>query len=169
MTVPPPLPTAALPSPAEVFLSYLDYFRSRVLDKVSNLPEADLRRSRLPSGWTPVELVKHLTYVELRWLEWGFQGVEVSEPWADSRAGRWYVAPDETREGLLAGLQARGERTRMVVEANELTTIGQPSERWAGAGPPPLERILFHLIQEYARHLGHLDAVVELAGGPAGQ
>lgn len=71
------------------------------------------------------------------------------EPWADSRADRWYVAPDETRDGLLAGLRARGERTRIVVEASALTTIGQPSERWAGADPPPLERILFHLIQEY--------------------
>jgi len=169
VNVPPPLPTAAISSSAEVFLSYLDYFRSRVLDKVSSLPEADLHRSHLPSGWTPLELVKHLRYVELRWLEWGFQGAEVSEPWADSRAGRWYVAPDETSDGLLVGLRAQGERTRMVVEASELTTIGQPSERWAGADPPPLERILFHLIQEYARHLGHLDAVVELAGGPIGQ
>jgi len=169
MNIPPPLPTTVISSPAEVFLSYLDYFRSRVLDKVSSLAEADLSRSRLASGWTPLELVKHLTYVELRWLEWGFQGVEIAEPWADSRAGRWYIAPEETRDGLLAGLRARGERTRAVVQASELTTIGQPSERWDGAAPPPLERILFHLIQEYARHLGHLDVVVELAGGPVGQ
>jgi Protein of unknown function (DUF664) len=34
-----------------------------------------------------------------------------------------------------------------------------------GADPPTLERILFHLLQEYARHLGHLDIVTELATG----
>jgi hypothetical protein len=26
---------------------------------------------RLASGWTPLELAKHLRYVELHWLEWG--------------------------------------------------------------------------------------------------
>ena len=35
--------------------------------------------------------------------------------------------------------------------------------------PPTLERILLHLIQEYARHLGHLDIVSELAGGSLGE
>ena len=37
-----------------------------------------------------------------------------------------------------------------------------------GAPPATLERVLFHLLQEYARHLGHLDIVAELAGGPVG-
>jgi hypothetical protein len=29
------------------------------------LPDGALRRSGLPSGWTPLELLTHLTYVEL--------------------------------------------------------------------------------------------------------
>jgi hypothetical protein len=32
-----------------------------------------------------------------------------------------------------------------------------------------LERVLFHLVQEYARHLGHLDIYSELAEGPSGE
>jgi hypothetical protein len=32
-----------------------------------------------------------------------------------------------------------------------------------------LERVLFHLVQEYARHLGHLDIVAELSGGAIGE
>ena len=35
--------------------------------------------------------------------------------------------------------------------------------------PASLERVLFHLLQEYARHLGHLDIVAELGGGPVGE
>jgi hypothetical protein len=31
------------------------------------------------------------------------------------------------------------------------------------------QRILFHLLQEYARHGGHLDIVSELAGGQTGE
>ena len=80
-----------MPSRAAVFLGYLDYFRSRLISKLEGLPGGELRRSRLPSGWTPLELLKHLSYVEMRWLEWGFEGREVPDPWADSRDDRWYV------------------------------------------------------------------------------
>ena len=44
-----------------------------------------------PSGWSPLELVKHLTYVELRWLEWGFEGRPVDDPWGDHDGDRWQV------------------------------------------------------------------------------
>jgi hypothetical protein len=52
-----PEPTDARTSRAEVFLGYLDYFRERAIGKVNLLPPAEVVRSRLPSGWSPVELV----------------------------------------------------------------------------------------------------------------
>ena len=88
MSLPFPEPTVPLQSRAEVFVGYLDYFRSRVISKIEGLPESALRESRLPSGWTPVELLKHLTYVELRWLEWGFEGRPITDSWGDNRGGR---------------------------------------------------------------------------------
>jgi uncharacterized damage-inducible protein DinB len=169
MSLPFPEPTAPAGSRAEVFTRYLDYFRERVAGKVRELPEGELRRSRLPSGWTPLELVKHLTYVERRWLEWGFEGQDVPGPWGDAVDGRWHVAPDETRDGLLAALTAQGGRSRQVIAAHDLDEAGAPGERWDGAPPATLERVLFHLMQEYARHLGHLDAACELAGAGTGE
>ncbi len=53
-----------MPSRAEVFLGYLDYFRSRLVSKLEALPGGELRRSRLPSGWTPIELLKHVAHDE---------------------------------------------------------------------------------------------------------
>jgi len=164
-----PSPTVTRASRTEVFLSYLDYFRSCVVDRVEGLAEEELRRSRLASGWTPLELVKHLRYVELRWLVWGFTGADVGDPWGDQREGRWFVDDSETRGELLAALRAQGETSRGIVEASDLATVGRPGPRWDGAVPPTLERILFHLVQEYARHLGHLDIVIELSGGPHGE
>ena len=131
-----------------MFLGYLDFFRSKVLDKVMGLPESELRHSRLPSGWTPVELVKHLTFVEMRWLEWGFEGREVAEPWGDTRDERWHVAPEETLTQLTSALAAQGTRSRAVIESHDLSERGQPGPRWNGAEPATLERILFHLLQE---------------------
>ncbi|MFY9926511.1 MAG: DinB family protein [Streptosporangiaceae bacterium] len=164
-----PSPTVPAGSRAEVFLRYLDFFRSRVAAKVAALPDAELRRSRLPSGWTPLELVKHLRHVERRWLEWGFEGRDLADPWADTRDGRWAVAPDETAASLLAGLHEQAGRTRAIVQAHDLAEVGQPGERWDGADPASLERVLFHLLQEYARHVGHLDVVAELATSTTGE
>jgi hypothetical protein len=169
MSVPFPKPTVPAASRAEVFLRYLDYFRSRVAARLRGLPEAELRGSRLPSGWTPIELLKHLTYVELRWLEWGFDGREVEDPWGDRRDDRWYVPPDETLDDLLADLGAQAGRSRAIIESHDLSDIGAPSDRWDGDPPATLERVLFHLLQEYARHLGHLDIVCELGGTPSGE
>jgi uncharacterized damage-inducible protein DinB len=168
MTVPYPEPTVPADSRTEVFLRYLDYFRSELTGKLASLPDAELRRSGLPSGWTPLELVKHLQNVERRWLEWGFEGQAVENPWADWRDGRWYVAPEETLAALAAELAEQAARSRVIIESHDLDEIGQPGERWEGADPPTLERVLFHVLQEYARHLGQFDIVVELAGGSTG-
>jgi uncharacterized damage-inducible protein DinB len=169
MGLPFPSPTEPAGSRAEVLLRYLDYFRAVLVDKVRGLDEAELRRSRLPSGWTPVELVRHLTYVERRWLVWGFEGREVGDPWGDRREDRWYVEPSASLDDLVAELHAQAETTGRVVRAHDLEERGAPGERWEGAEPATLERVLLHLVQEYARHVGHIDIVRELADGVTGK
>jgi len=93
MSVPFPRPTEPASSRTDVHLRYLAYFRDGVGRRVEAMSEDEVRRSRVPSGWTPLELVRHL-------------------------------APRAT-----------------------------------------LERVLLHVVQEHARHLGQLDIVAELAGG----
>jgi uncharacterized damage-inducible protein DinB len=169
MSLPFPEPGIPVSSRAEVFLGYLDYFRSRIVSKMEALPAGELRSSRLPSGWTPIELLRHVTYAEMRWLEWRFEGRNVGDPWGDDRDGRWYVAGDETLAELVAASHAQAARSRVVVESHDLADVGRPGEGWGAGGPAALERILFHLVQEYARHLGQLDIVSELADGQIGE
>ena len=169
MTVPFPEPTTPAGSRTEVFLRYLGYFRDRLAARLRELPASELRRSIVPSGWTPLELLRHLTYVERRWLEWGFEGSAIGDPWGDQRDGRWYVPPRETLDDLLAAYAEQAARSTAIIESHELTEVGEPGERWSGAEPATLERVLFHLLQEYARHLGHLDIVAELAGAGTGE
>lgn len=169
MTLPFPEPTVPADSRAEVFLRYLDYLRETVIVKTAALPDAEQRTSRLPSGWTPVELLKHLRYMERRWLEWGFEGAPVDDPWGDAQNNRWHVEPSETAAILIADLRAQGVHTRDIVHAADLSAHGAPGPRWNGAPPASLERVLFHVFQEYARHLGHLDIVAELAAGITGE
>jgi uncharacterized damage-inducible protein DinB len=169
MEIPFPSPTAPAESRAEVLVRYVDYFRAVLVDKVRGLDAAEQRRSQLPSGWTPLELVRHLTYVERRWLVWGFEGRDVGDPWGDRRDDRWYVDPATSVDDVLAELDAQARVTAQVVAAHELDERGAPGERWDGAVPATLERVLLHLVQEYARHAGHIDIVRELADGSVGE
>ena len=169
MSLPFPSPTLPAESRSAVLLGYLDYFRSVLVTKTRGLPDAELRRSRLPSGWTPLELVQHLVHVERRWLEWGFEGQPVPDPWGDTRDDRWYVPAGETLDSLLAALADRAARTRAIVDRHDLDDVGAASPRWEGADPPTLERVLLHVLQEYARHVGHLDIVRELVDGTVGE
>lgn len=164
-----PEPTMPYSRHADVLLGYLDYMRARIVEKVSALPQQDLGISRLPSGWTPLQLLKHLVFVEHRWLEWGFEGQYSPTPWGDQRDGRWFVPEQEHLTDLSQALRTQGERTRAIVTAHELADLGQPGPRWDGLPPATLERVLLHLIQEYARHLGHIDIATELAGGNTGE
>jgi uncharacterized damage-inducible protein DinB len=164
-----PSPTDHVSSTEQVFLTYLDYFRETIAGKLAGLSEDDLRGSRLPSGWSPLELLKHLVAMERRWMVWGFEGEQVDDPWFDRRDDRWYVGPEETLGELLDALHEGGRRTRQIVEDLTVDDVGMPGERWDGADPPRLERVLFHVLQEYARHAGHLDVVRELIDGTVGE
>src|SRR6201985_882000 len=128
-----PSPTIPAGSRTEGFLRYLDFFRSREAAKIQDMPDADLRSSRLPSGWTPLELVKHLRYVELRWLEWGFEGRDVGDPWGDREGDRWSVGPQETAATLMADLRAQGARSRAIIETHRLHEGGPARGAWGGA------------------------------------
>ncbi|MGW4296248.1 DinB family protein [Micromonospora chersina] len=169
MRVPFPEPGPSSDVPA-LFLTYLDYYRDTVADRVAGLTDAQARTARVPSGWTPVELLKHLAFMERRWLVWGFLGEPVPDPWGDREADRWHVAADETVPDLVAALHRGGRRTREIVQATPPDTPAALGGRFTDpARRPTLAAILFHVLQEYARHAGHLDIVRELADGRTGE
>jgi uncharacterized damage-inducible protein DinB len=169
-----PEPGSDTADPAELFARYLDFYRETVLAKSAALDERELRTSRLPSGWTPVELLSHLAHMEQRWVVWGFLGEAVDAPWGDSHEGRdgsdcrWHVPDDVPTVTLIAMLRDVGERTSAVLERTPLDQVGAVGGRF-DEDPPTLAWICFHVLQEYARHAGHLDIAVELAGGSTGE
>lgn len=174
MPPPPPQteePARTLADPGELLHAYLDYYRAALLRKLDGVAEPELRSSRLPSGWTPLELLQHLTWVERRWFRWGFAGEPMDEPWGDRGPdGTWHVPADESAAELTARFEAEGDHSRGIVAGlplRERAKIGGRFDTIAEA--PTLAWILFHVLQEYARHVGHLDVVRELIDGTVGE
>ncbi|WP_067974598.1 DinB family protein [Nocardiopsis trehalosi] len=165
-------PPITLSAPRELLNAYLDHYRAVVLRKLDGMAEADLRTSRLPSGWTPLELVRHLAYVERRWFQWGFAAEPVPEPWGDSAPGteRWHVPDDASVGSVLDFYRAQCARSREVAAAADLGDRARVGGRFATPeDAPTLGWICFHVLQEYARHAGHLDVARELADGATGE
>jgi len=164
-------PDRHLADPKELLLGFLDYYRSVIIGKVEGLTDAELRASHLPSGWTPLELLKHLAYMERRWLRWGFRAEPVPDPRGDEdQSGRWHTGPADTPAALIAALRAAGEQTRAIAEAAGLDDVSASGGRFTGDAPrPTLAWILTYVLQEYARHAGHLDVARELADGSTGE
>jgi len=163
-------PSTEISAPKELLLGQLRYLRAALLEKLAGLSDDTLRHSTLPSGWSPLELLKHLAYVERRWMRWGFLAEPVPEPWGDNDPAtfRWALAPDDTLESLTSLLAEQADRTEQIAGAAELTDRGRVGGRFE-AEPPTLGWILLHLVQEYARHVGHLDVVRELIDGHTGE
>ena len=162
-------PQPGLGGEAAHVAAYLAYYRATVVEKCRSLPEAEQRLTRLPSGWTPIELLDHLAHMERRWFVWGFLGEQVDDPWGDGRE-RWTVPPDRSLEDVVTMLAEVAARTEAVLAATPMETMASSRGRFAAEEEPrALRWICFHVLQEYARHAGHLDVAVELADGHVGE
>jgi uncharacterized damage-inducible protein DinB len=167
-----PSPSTASSDPSDEFTAYLDFYRDAARRKVADLDHAALHTSRVPSGWSPAELVSHLVHMERRWLVWGFLGEPIDDPWGDhaggDESGRW--ATERTTDDLLTALDDGGRRTSEIISTHDLLERATTGGRFtAGEDAPSLITILFHVMQEYARHLGHLDVARELIDGATGE
>ena len=168
-------PADDVSDPRELLLGYLDWYREALLRKIDGLSDAQLRTPAGPLGWSPLGLVKHLGWVERRWMQWGFNAADVL-PWlpgADQAAGErteYNVTAGEPTADVIAGYLREVQRTRELCAPAALADASKLGGRFPAPGPgPSLGRILFHLLQEYARHVGQLDIARELIDGSTGE
>ena len=155
-------------SEREALLGYLDSQRRHVLGILEGLSDDDLRRPVLPSGWSCVQLVNHLTFDDERF--W-FQGVVAADPAViaaveGAEADGWHLDADVPPSTILAGYQQQIERSNQVLAQAELDA---PPAWWPGFfGEWRLDdtrEVILHVLVETSVHAGHLDAARELIDG----
>ena len=143
----------------------LDRHRDAILWKLEGLSDTDARKVMLPSGTSLLGLVKHLAAVEYSWFCQTF-GRETEElplveedPDADLR-----VEPGETTEEILAFYgRARAAADRVIGEVG----LEETGAAWFGDAVS-MRWVLIHMIEETARHAGHVDILRELIDGMVG-
>jgi uncharacterized protein DUF664 len=151
-----------------LLLSRLAGQRRHVLSQLEGLSDEQLRRPVLPSGWSCLGLVRHLTLSDERY--W-FEVVVAGGPldfWPEGENGDWQVGPNESAADVLGQYQSAIARSDEIVAAHHLDDPPQSPEDWwgdAGLDFPDLRTVLVHVLVETAVHAGHLDAVRELLDG----
>src|SRR6266545_4232679 len=121
---PPPEPSETLADPRELLVGYLEFYRDAILRKLDGMPDEELRRSRLPSGWTPLELLKHLAGVERRWFRWGFAAERLDSPWVEGGPGDpWRVGAEESADDVKALFLDECARARRVARVRVTASV----------------------------------------------
>ncbi|WP_233515436.1 DinB family protein [Marinitenerispora sediminis] len=161
-------PTAA--DERTMLSAWLDWHRGTVHRKCAGLDPA--LASAAPLATSPLVsaggIVAHLRWVEHYWFEVVLLGLPdrgpstPADPDAEWRAGGERPLPE-----LLAEYEAQCARSREIAGRLELNSGAR--RRRVGESPVTLRWVLVHLLEETARHNGHLDIVRELADGVTGE
>jgi len=154
----------------ETLIGSLDGQRQHVLGIVDGLDEDQLRRVVLPSGWSCLQMIRHLTFDEEHF--W-FRCVVAGEPDAITRTEAapsdhgWRLEPGATAGTVIEDYRAAIERSDAIVRARSVLDAPAwwPAELFGDFRLNTLRQIMLHMITEVACHAGHLDAVRELIDG----
>ena len=154
-----------------VLASMLDYVRDTVHVKCAGLTDVQARRAPLPGSplTTISSLVSHLRWVEYYWIRVVLLGEQDQAPITDDDPdAEMRLALSIPLARLLAEYRASCEQLRQLVAPLDLDTSSRGTLSWR-TEPVTLRWVLLHLIEETARHNGHIDILREMADGVTGR
>ena len=166
-TVPTPSPVDG-PMTGEdrpILEGYLNYQRSTLLNICAGLTGEQLaERSVPPSGLSLLGLVRHMTKVERAWFRQRFAGESVGNPFGEDK--------DADFERLDPA-RAAADYARLTEEfklADAAVAHASLEDTFVHNGETMSLRVIYlHMIEEYARHLGHADLLREQIDGATGE
>ena len=146
---------------------FLDWYRSVVQRKIDGLSHEQATKVMTASGLSPLGVVQHLAWVERGRFREVFLGEDVESIGTDDNTAEFDVASGQSVEAVVAFYRDETAQARRIVsEAPSLDALSaQPTDF---AGPVSLRWILIHMVEETARHAGHLDVMREEIDGQTG-
>ena len=157
----------------QALLDFLAAQRAAVLAIVDGLDEDAWHRSVVPSGWTPAGLVEHLGGAEWHWFQGVVTGAKPEPPPGDADLPPYdptaAFTSDEPSAEILAFYREQCARSDAVLAVTPLSAAPRGKHGVPGQDEPADVRwVVLHMIEETARHAGHLDIARELLDGRTG-
>ena len=141
-------------------LHFLAANRAAAVAVLDGLSEGDAHRVLVPSGWSPFDLAVHLSEVERHWFAFVLAGDAAHTPARPE-------APTTLAEALTLHREecARSDAILARLSLDDALVL-QPRELVGEV--TTVRGVLLHVIEEIARHAGHLDIARELLDGRTG-
>ncbi|HEX8803662.1 MAG TPA: DUF664 domain-containing protein [Acidimicrobiales bacterium] len=158
-----PRPPEAEPADeATMARAWLHHLRESAVYKVEGLDHEQVRWRPAPTANSLGEIVVHLGYAERLWLRAVFAGEAMDMAW------RRHMF--ELPAGWGAGEAVAFYRAETAAADAVLDAAGSFDQASAGPlRPTTLRWVVTHLIEETARHAGHMDITRELIDGLVGR
>jgi hypothetical protein len=146
----------------------LDWYRAVVEHKLQGLSLDEATKIMTPSGLCPLGVVKHLGWVERGWFRDVFSGEDVESVDApDDNTREFEIDPDDTVSSVVAFYRGEADESRRIVKRS--SSLDALSAKTSLFGEQvSLRWILVHMLEETARHAGHLDLMRERIDGRTG-
>jgi hypothetical protein len=157
----PHTPFEAQPDELSAHRLFLQIQHDALREKLEGLTDEQATSKPTASEFSMLTLVKHAAFAERRWLR-SVGGLDLEGYWPPRDPDEELrVDPGDTVESMLALLDDVAAATREIlagdVDLDTVNDIGL-NARW----------ILFHVIEELARHAGHADLLRESIDGTTG-
>jgi hypothetical protein len=144
---------------------FLDWYRMVVERKVRGLSTETAGNVMTGTGLSPLGVVAHLAAVEVAWFAETFAGQPVDPVWDDH--GSFKLGGNDSVDSVVDEYRSACARSRSLVEAApSLNILSARSDEFRGH--VSLRWILIHMLEETARHAGHLDIMREAIDGQTG-
>jgi uncharacterized damage-inducible protein DinB len=150
-------------------LAMLQYTRDTAAEKCQGLDAAGASAAPLPGSplMSIGGVVNHLRWVEHSWIETRFVGGPDRGPWTEESPDQEFVdGATLPLAEVLEGYVEQAARTDAIVRGLDLDDRSATPLR--SGERPTLRWVLLHLVEENARHNGHLDLLRELHDGTTG-
>ena len=150
----------------DTLVTYLSHQRQTLEMKCTGLnPEQLSMRAVPPSDLTLLGLVRHLAGVEFGWFQRVMQGVEGPRPFRPNHepTEEWHL-PEPSVDAVEEAFDAWRRQCAATDEFVARTDLDAQ-----GSNGMELREVLAHMIEEYARHLGHADLIREAIDGRRGE
>lgn len=151
--------------------TYLHRQRVELRRRTQDLDADQWQQTLAPSPISPAGLVAHLAFVEDYWCVERVAGLPAPEPWAGAPWEQdwdweWHQAAIWDQAKVWELYDAAVGRADTVLAGRSADELVATTTR--DDDPLNLRWVLLHLLEEYARHLGHADLIRESIDGQTG-